>query len=237
MKRMAKKIALVVDDDTAIRESVIGSLKQAGFTPLSAHSVLAANRIICELRPEIILLDWLSRGQSSLSFAKELRENYRTRHVPIIMLSSRDDETDVIAALDAGADDYIIKPFSPRELVARIRSILRRRAPELTDDLAVVGPISLDPVYRSVTVTISNIESQLELAPTEFRLLHYLMAHPERIHSRAQILDKVWGDHVSVGERVVDVYIKHLRACLTRANLPEIIQTVRGAGYRLTASS
>ncbi|AJG24674.1 winged helix-turn-helix domain-containing protein [Cupriavidus basilensis] len=234
---MARKTVLVIDDDPAICEIIAINLRAAGLIPLSAHDSLAANRLICEASPDLILLDWMLPGQPVLSFARELRNNHHTKNTGIIMLAASSEEADVIAGLEAGADDYVTKPFSPRELVARIRTLLRRRAPEWTNDVTVIGPLTLNLASRRVFVASEDTEEILDFGPTEFTLLHYLMNHPERVHSRAQLLDSVWGDQRYVDDRTVDVYIKHLRARLSKVNLSDLIQTVRGVGYRLTTET
>ena len=172
-------------------------------------------------------------GQSGIAFARRLREDDRTRHVPIIMLTARGTEADKVAGLESGADDYITKPFSPRELMARIKAVLRRRSPQLTDEPVNIAGLKLDPV----THRVSAGDTRLELGPTEFRLLHFLMTHPERVHSRTQLLDQVWGDHVFVEERTVDVHIRRLRLSLEASGHDRLIQTVRGSGYRLAATA
>jgi two-component system phosphate regulon response regulator PhoB len=169
-----------------------------------------------------------------VQFAKELRSNERTKDIPIILLTARSEEMDKIAGLEAGADDYLTKPFSPKELVARIRAVLRRRSPQLADEVVQINNLRLDPVSHRVMATNGIDEVSLDLGPTEFRLLHFFMTHPERVHSRGQLLDKVWGDHVFVEERTVDVHIKRLRAALSPSNCQNLIETVRGSGYRLT---
>ena len=179
--------------------------------------------------PDAILLDWMLPGESGLSLARRWRGHPRTKQVPILMITARGDEPDRVAGLDAGADDYIVKPFSPRELLARIRAVLRRRTPEQAGGVVTVGDLSLDAdTYRV------NWQAQpLKVGPTEFKLLQYFMRHPERVHSRGQLLDKVWGDHVYIEERTVDVHVKRLREALGDAG--RMIETVRGAGYRFTA--
>jgi two-component system phosphate regulon response regulator PhoB len=172
-------------------------------------------------------------GQSGISFAKSLRQDDRTKAVPIIMLTARGQEQDKIAGLESGADDYVTKPFSPRELLARIKAVLRRRAPQLTDEPIELGGLKLDPATHRVSSGVRN----LDLGPTEFRLLHFLMAHPERVHSRSQLLDHVWGDHVFVEERTVDVHIRRLRKALEPTGHDRLIETVRGSGYRLSAAA
>ena len=172
-------------------------------------------------------------GQSGLVLAKRWRSQARTRELPMIMLTARADEADKIAGLDAGADDYLTKPFSTNELMARIRAVLRRKAPEALDSVVVAGGLRLDPGTRRV----SRNERDVKLGPTEFRLLHFLMTHPERVHSRAQLLDRVWGDHVFIEERTVDVHVKRLREALSPVQCAGMIETVRGAGYRLSQAS
>ena len=179
--------------------------------------------------PDLVVLDWMLPGQSGLALARQWRSDERTRALPIIMLTARGEESDKITGLDAGADDYIAKPFSTNELMARIRAVLRRKAPQALDEAVEVGGLKLDPVTHRVSY--NGVE--LRLGPTEFRLLHFMMAHPERVHSRSQLLDKVWGDHVFIEERTVDVHIKRLREALGPAGA--LVETVRGAGYRLTA--
>jgi two-component system phosphate regulon response regulator PhoB len=176
------------------------------------------------------VLDWMLPGQSGLALARAWRTQPRTRELPIIMLTARADEADKVTGLDAGADDYLAKPFSANELLARIRAVLRRRSPEALDTAVTVGALTIDPATRRVT----SQGREVKLGATEFRLLHFLMTHPERVHSRAQLLDRVWGDHVFIEERTVDVHVKRLRESLSGVNCQQMIETVRGAGYRLT---
>jgi len=180
--------------------------------------------------PDLVLLDWMLPGKSGVMFAKELRANERTRQIPIIMLTARSEEQDKIMGLDSGADDYVTKPFSPKELLARIKAVLRRRAPQMTDDAVEVQGLRLDPI----THRVSGNGDTIDLGPTEFRLLHFFMTHPERVHSRSQLLDQVWGDHVFVEERTVDVHIRRLRSSLESTGHDALIQTVRGTGYRFS---
>jgi two-component system phosphate regulon response regulator PhoB len=187
-----------------------------------------------EVLPDLVVLDWMLPGKSGVQFAKELRANERTKDIPIILLTARSEEMDKIAGLEAGADDYVTKPFSPKELVARIKAVLRRRSPQLADEVVQIGNLRIDPVAHRVMAVDGANEVAIDLGPTEFRLLHFLMTHPERVHSRGQLLDKVWGDHVFVEERTVDVHIKRLRASLAPTNCQNHIETVRGSGYRLT---
>lgn len=223
---------LVVEDEPAIQELLAYNLQQAGHLPLRAETAEQALALIHNALPDLVLLDWMLPGVSGIEFARRLRSEERTRSIPIIMLTARTGEQDKVAGLDTGADDYITKPFSPRELLARIKAVLRRRAPETTDEAVEIGDLVLDPATHRVT----GNKISLELGPTEFRLLHYFMTHPERVHSRTQLLDQVWGDHVFVEERTVDVHIRRLRKALEAARLDHMIQTVRGTGYRFSAA-
>ncbi|MFN7278193.1 MAG: response regulator, partial [Betaproteobacteria bacterium] len=183
---------LVVGDEPAIQELISYNLEQAGHRPLLAENAEQAFELVQNALPDLILLDWMLPGITGVELARRLRADKRTRAIPIIMLTARSEEQDKLTGLETGADDYVTKPFSPRELNARVKAVLRRRAPQVTDDLVQVGGLRLDPVSHRVT----GDGEPVELGPTEFRLLHFLMAHPERVHSRAQLLDKVWGDHV-----------------------------------------
>lgn len=220
---------LIVEDEPAIAELVAVNLRHNGFQPIWAMDAVTAQKELDEVLPDVILLDWMLPGESGLSLAKRWRSNPRSKVVPILMITARGDEPDRVAGLDAGADDYIVKPFSPRELLARIRAVLRRRAPEQTGGVVELGGLSLD----ADTHRVSWQAQPLKVGPTEFKLLQYLMRHPERVHSRGQLLDKVWGDHVYIEERTVDVHVKRLRESLGEA--AKLIETVRGAGYRFTA--
>jgi two-component system phosphate regulon response regulator PhoB len=223
---------LVVEDEPAIQELLALNLEHAGHHVLRARDAEEAGELVRHALPDLILLDWMLPGQSGASFARTLRRDERTKQVPIIMLTARGQEQDKVAGLDAGADDYVTKPFSPRELLARIKAVLRRRAPELTDEPIEISGLRLDPA----THRVSAGGTQLDLGPTEFRLLHFLMAHPERVHSRTHLLDQVWGDHVFVEERTVDVHIRRLRKALEPTAHDRLIETVRGSGYRLAAN-
>lgn len=222
---------LIVEDEPAIAELVAVNLRHNGFRPIWAIDSATAQRELDAVLPDVILLDWMLPGESGLTLAKRWRTNPRTKAVPIIMLTARGDEVDRVAGLDAGADDYIAKPFSTKELLARVRAVLRRRAPEQAGGVVSVGALSLD----ASTYRVSFNAQMLKLGPTEFKLLQYLMSHAERVHSRSQLLDQVWGDHVFIEERTVDVHVKRLREALGAAG--HMIETVRGAGYRLTAQS
>ncbi len=221
---------LIVEDEPAIAELIAVNLRHNGFRPTWAMDSASAQRELDDVLPDVILLDWMLPGESGLTLAKRWRANPRTKAVPIIMLTARSDESDRVSGLDAGADDYIVKPFSTKELLARVRAVLRRRAPEQVGGVVAVGALSLD----SSTYRVAFNDQMLKLGPTEFKLLHYLMTHAERVHSRSQLLDKVWGDHVFIEERTVDVHVKRLREALG-ASAGQMIETVRGAGYRLTA--
>ncbi len=226
---------LVVEDEAAIAELVSINLRHAGFDVQLAATAEAAQAQIDRVLPDLVLLDWMLPGQSGLQLARRWRADVRTRDLPIIMLTARAGESDKIGGLDAGADDYLTKPFSTQELLARIRAVLRRRAPEALDSTVEVAGLHLDPSTHRVSRRIGELLHEVKLGPTEFRLLHFFMAHPERVHSRAQLLDRVWGDHVFIEERTVDVHIKRLREALTPVACAALIDTVRGAGYRLTA--
>lgn len=221
---------LVVEDESAIAELISLNLRHAGYEVAIAATADDAQAEVDRILPELVLLDWMLPGQSGLALAKRWRGAARTKELPIIMLTARADEADKISGLDAGADDYLTKPFSTNELLARIRAVLRRKAPEALDTVVEVGHLKLDPSTRRVT----RGQSDVRLGPTEFRLLHFFMTHPERVHSRAQLLDRVWGDHVFIEERTVDVHVKRLREALEPVQCSRMIETVRGAGYRLT---
>jgi len=221
---------LVVEDESAIAELISINLRHAGFDVTIAASADQAQYEVDRVLPELVVLDWMLPGQSGLALARQWRGAARTKELPIIMLTARAEETDKVSGLDAGADDYLTKPFSTNELLARIRAVLRRKAPEALDSVVAVGALSLDPGTRRV----SREGSEIKLGPTEFRLLHFFMTHPERVHSRSQLLDRVWGDHVFIEERTVDVHVKRLREALEKVQCARMIETVRGAGYRLT---
>ena len=221
---------LVVEDESAIAELISINLRHAGFEVTLAASADQAQYEVDRILPELVVLDWMLPGQSGLALARQWRASARTRELPIIMLTARAEETDKVSGLDAGADDYLTKPFSTNELLARIRAVLRRKAPEALDAVVEVGSLTLDPGTRRV----SRDSAEVKLGPTEFRLLHFFMTHPERVHSRSQLLDRVWGDHVFIEERTVDVHVKRLREALDKVQCARMIETVRGAGYRLT---
>jgi len=221
-------LVLIVEDEPAIAELIAVNLRHNGFQPIWAEDGVSAQRELDAVLPDVILLDWMLPGTSGLALARKWRADARTKPVPILMLTARGDEPDKVAGLDAGADDYITKPFSTQELLARIRAVLRRRAPEQLQDQVSAGALVLDAAAHRVSYN----SEPLKLGPTEFKLLHYFMKHPERVHSRSQLLDKVWGDHVFIEERTVDVHVKRLREALGEAS--SLVETVRGAGYRLS---
>jgi two-component system, OmpR family, phosphate regulon response regulator PhoB len=226
---------LVVEDESAIAELIAINLRHAGFEVTVVADADAAQRAVDRVLPDLVLLDWMLPGQSGVAIARRWRGDARTRELPIIMLTARAEEADKITGLDSGADDYLTKPFSTKELLARIRAVLRRKAPEALDTAVEVGGLRLDPSTRRVTRKFGDETREVKIGPTEFRLLHFLMTHPERVHSRAQLLDRVWGDHVFIEERTVDVHVKRLREALAPVQCSGLIETVRGAGYRLTA--
>lgn len=227
---------LLVEDEPAIAELVAINLRHAGFEVSIAADAEAALASVDRVLPDLVVLDWMLPGPSTnqgLALARGWRADPRTRALPIIMLTARAEEADKLAGLDGGADDYVTKPFSPKELLARVRAVLRRKAPQALDEAVDVGGLVLDPATRRVTRPVDGVPVEAKVGPTEFRLLHFLMTHPERVHSRAQLLDRVWGDHVFIEERTVDVHIKRLREALMPLQCAHLVETVRGAGYRL----
>jgi len=220
---------LIVEDEPAIAELIAINLRHGGFEVQLAGDAEAAQRAIDEVLPSLVVLDWMLPGESGRALLRRWRAAARTRALPIIMLTARAEEADKVSGLDAGADDYLTKPFSAQELLARVRALLRRQSPDALDTVVEVGVLRLDPATRRVTAR----DSEVKIGPTEFKLLHFLMTHPERVHSRSQLLDKVWGDHVFIEERTVDVHIKRLREALAPVGCQDLIETVRGAGYRL----
>jgi two-component system phosphate regulon response regulator PhoB len=220
---------LIVEDEPAIAELIAINLRHAGFEVTIAGDAEQAQASLDQVLPHLVILDWMLPGTSGHSLARQWRAAPRTRELPIIMLTARAEEADKVSGLDAGADDYLAKPFSINELLARIRALLRRRSPSALDAVVEVGALSLNPATRRVV----GHGREVKIGATEFKLLHFLMAHPERVHSRSQLLDRVWGDHVFIEERTVDVHIKRLRETLTTVDCQHMIETVRGAGYRL----
>jgi two-component system phosphate regulon response regulator PhoB len=222
---------LVVEDEPAILELLKINLVDAGYEVREAADAETANALLKEALPDLVLLDWMLPGQSGLALAKQLRADPRTKELPVIMVTARTDEADRVAGLEAWVDDYVTKPFSPRELKARIKSVLRRRAPEAAQEALSAGALTLDPLTHRVTANGQPVA----MGPTEYRLLRFLLARPERVHSRAQLLDQVWGDHVYIEERTVDVHVRRLRLALEPYGLADLVETVRGSGYRLAA--
>jgi len=220
---------LVVEDEPQIQELVAVNLEHVGHKVLRAASAEEAEAAIRHALPDVLVLDWMLPGESGVAFARRLRADERTRELPILMLTARAMEQDKISGLEAGADDYLTKPFSPKELAARIKAVLRRRAPQLSGDAVEIEGLRLDPATRRV----SSGGRRVDLSPAEFRLLHFLMTHPARVYSRAQLLDHVWGDHVFIEERTVDVHIRRLRKALQPTGHDRLIDTVRGSGYGL----
>jgi two-component system phosphate regulon response regulator PhoB len=225
---------LVVEDEPAIAELLSVNLGFAGHKVLVAENAEIAQSIVEGQLPDLILLDWMLPGMSGVRYARKLRTDERTKEIPIIMLTARTDEGDKVEGLETGADDYITKPFSPKELMARIKAVMRRRAPQLTNDTVEIGGLRLDPATHRLWGMVDGQAVALDLGPTEFRLLHFFMTHAERVHSRAQLLDQVWGDHVFVEERTVDVHIRRLRKALEPTGHDRLIETVRGSGYRFS---
>ncbi len=221
---------LIVEDEPDIQELIAYNVEKAGHEALRAASAEQALEVVREALPHLILIDWMLPGMSGIELARRLRRDRRTEGIPLIMVTARGAEQDKLAALETGADDYMTKPFSPAELNARIKAVLRRRAPQVTDDSVEVEGLRLDPVSHRVMAS----DTVLVLGPTEFRLLHFFMTHPDRVYSRTQLLDNVWGDHVFVEERTVDVHIRRLRKALETSAHDRLIQTVRSAGYRFS---
>ena len=225
---MVKCTILTVEDEPAISDILRVNLSFAGYDVIGANSVLQAENLIRTSIPDLVILDWMLPGTSGSTFVKRLRNDKRTRDIPVIMLTAKSLEENKIEGLNAGCDDYIVKPFSPKELIARIQALLRRRSPELTKDAVSIFGLSLNPATRTV---IGN-KQEISVGPKEFKLLHYLMTHADRVHSRSNLLDQVWGDHIFVEERTVDVHIRRLRKALTSTGFHRLIQTIRSGGYK-----
>ena len=225
---MSQCTILTIEDEPAISDILRVNLSFAGYDVISANNVMQAESVIKTIIPGLIILDWMLPGTSGPTFAKRLRNDKRTQNIPVIMLTAKSLEENKIEGLNAGCDDYVVKPFSPKELIARIQAVLRRRSPELTKDAVSIFGLSLYPATR----TVLGNKQEITLGPKEFKLLHYLMTHTDRVHTRAHLLDQVWGDHVFVEERTVDVHIRRLRKALTSTGFHKLIQTVRGGGYK-----
>jgi two-component system phosphate regulon response regulator PhoB len=229
---------LVVEDEPSIAELISINLTHAGYAVSRALQADEALLLLRNAKPDLVILDWMMPGKSGVQFARELKSNPVTQAIPILMLTAKGEEADKVLGLDAGADDYVTKPFSPKELVARVKALLRRHVFEVVEEKTLVlGPMQLDPIAHRLTIRISDNNSKaLALGPTEFRLMQFLMANPERVHSRTHLLDNVWGNEVYIEERTVDVHIKRLRAALAPVACDHFVETVRGSGYRITKS-
>jgi two-component system, OmpR family, phosphate regulon response regulator PhoB len=223
---------LIVDDEPAIRDMVAYALSRADFEPVGVGDAREAQGAIADRVPDLILLDWMLPGMSGIDFARRLRRDETTRDVPIIMLTARGEENDRVGGLEAGVDDYVVKPFSARELLARIRAVMRRARGDEADGSVSVGGLRIDAAAHRVF----SGDEPVNLGPTEYRLLHFFMTHPERVYSRAQVLDHVWGGNVYVEERTVDVHIRRLRKALEPHAADSLVQTVRGSGYRFSVN-
>lgn len=226
----SSKRVLIVDDEAPIREMIAVALEMAGYECMEADSANAAHALIVDNKPDMVLLDWMMPGTNGIEFARRLRKDEMTSDVPIIMLTAKGEEDSKIKGLEAGVDDYITKPFSPRELVARLKAVLRRTTPKGIEEPVTVDALTLDPISHRVT----SESKPVELGPTEFRLLQFFMTHQDRAYSRSQLLDMVWGGNVYVEERTVDVHIRRLRKALGERH-DYLVQTVRGTGYRFSA--
>ncbi len=226
---MAKRI-LVVEDEAPIREMLCFVLEQKGYETVEAEDYADGLAKVREPYPELIVLDWMMPGGSGIQFLKQLKQDEMTRQIPVVMLTARGEEEDKVRGLEAGADDYITKPFSPKELTARLHAVMRRVSPTSLDEVIEVQGLKLDPVSHRVSAE----EKALDMGPTEFKLLHFFMTHPERVYSREQLLNNVWGTNVYVEDRTVDVHIRRLRKAIEETGHDRLIQTVRGAGYRFS---
>ncbi|NTS77646.1 phosphate regulon transcriptional regulator PhoB [Catenovulum sp. SM1970] len=227
---MSRRI-LIVEDEAPIREMLTFVLEQKGYHTSEAENFSQALDQLDEPYPDLVLLDWMIPGGTGLQVAKHIKSNEFTRNIPIIMLTARGEEEDKVRGLEVGADDYITKPFSPKELVARIKAVMRRAAPTSSEEIIEVQGLKLDPVSHRVSAS----DEALDMGPTEFKLLHFFMSHPERVYSREQLLDNVWGTNVYVEDRTVDVHIRRLRKAISPQGHDKLIQTVRGSGYRFSA--
>ncbi|MGY0798042.1 phosphate regulon transcriptional regulator PhoB [Lysobacter sp. A286] len=232
-----QKNILIVEDEPAIRDMVAFALRKGDYNPVHAGDARQAQAAIADRVPDLILLDWMLPGTSGLELARRWRKDALTREVPIIMLTARGEENDRVGGLEAGVDDYVVKPFSARELLARIRAVLRRSREDDEDGSIRAGSLRIDGAAHRVFATVGGEEQPVQIGPTEYRLLHFFMTHAERVYSRSQLLDHVWGGSVYVEERTVDVHIRRLRKTLEPYTLDGMIQTVRGTGYRFSVSA
>ncbi|KKO48254.1 transcriptional regulator PhoB [Arsukibacterium sp. MJ3] len=228
---MSSRRILVVEDEAPIRDMLCFVLEQNGYQASTAEDFDSALNQLIEPYPDLVLLDWMIPGGSGIQLAKKMKQHELTRAIPIIMITARGEEEDKIRGLEVGADDYVTKPFSPKELMARIKAVIRRVAPTSLDEVIEVHGLKLDPVSHRVTAE----EQSLDMGPTEFRLLHFFMTHQERVYSREQLLDHVWGTNVYVEDRTVDVHIRRLRKAISLVGHDKLVQTVRGSGYRFSA--
>lgn len=228
---MSDGLVLIVEDEDAIREMVRATLETAAFEVLDAADAQQAEMLLADHRPDIILMDWMLPGISGVELTRRIKRNDALREIPIIMLTARGEENSKVTGLEAGVDDYVTKPFSTRELIARMRAVLRRSGGSQGESLEVGGGLALDPARHRVTANGASVE----IGPTEFRLLQFFMSHPERVYSRSQLLDQVWGRNVYIEERTVDVHIRRLRKALEPSGFDALVQTVRGVGYRFSA--
>ncbi|MEZ8303282.1 phosphate regulon transcriptional regulator PhoB [Vibrio atlanticus] len=229
---MSRRI-LVVEDEAPIREMLCFVLEQKGYQAVEAEDYDTAVNKLCEPFPDLVLLDWMLPGGSGINFIKHMKREELTRNIPVVMLTARGEEEDKVRGLEVGADDYITKPFSPKELVARLKAVIRRVTPTALEDVIDVQGLKLDPVSHRVTAS----EGPVDMGPTEFKMLHFFMTHQERVYSREQLLNNVWGTNVYVEDRTVDVHIRRLRKALEFAGHDKLIQTVRGAGYRFSTKA
>jgi two-component system phosphate regulon response regulator PhoB len=232
-----QKRILIVDDEPAIRDMVAFALRKGDYEPAHAGDAREAQAAIADRVPDLILLDSMLPGTSGLELARRSRKDALTREVPIIMLTARGEENDRVGGLEAGVDDYVVKPFSARELLARIRAVMRRAREDDEDGSIAVGALRIDRAAHRVFARVDDHDEPVPIGPTEYRLLHFFMTHPERVYSRSQLLDHVWGGSVYVEERTVDVHIRRLRKTLEPTRLDAMVQTVRGAGYRFSSAA
>ena len=221
---------LIVEDEVAILELIALNLHQSGFNPLRAVSAEIADNLVKNTLPDLIILDWMLPGMDGVSFAKRLRANSDTKKIPILMLTAKSEEENKILGLDSGIDDYLTKPFSPKELIARIKALLRRSAPELTDEPIKILDLILDPLQHQLTIK----EKLIKIGPTEFKILHLFLKNLNKVFNRNLIMDKIWGNKSEIDDRTVDVHIKRLRACLAPHGYDKIVRTIRGEGYSVS---
>jgi two-component system phosphate regulon response regulator PhoB len=230
---MTAKRILIVEDEPAIRQMIAFGLRRAGFEVREAVDYREAREALADQRPDLVLIDWMLPDMSGLELTRTLKRDRETRELPVIMLTARAEEGDKVAGLETGADDYVTKPFSPRELVARINAVLRRSGAVSLDHVVEFEALKLDQQGQRITVG----EQTVALGPTEYRMLEFFMTHPERVFSREQLLDRLWGGNVYVEERTIDVHVRRLRKSLERFGLERFVQTVRGSGYRFSAKA